>query len=132
MTTQKEVKLRLKQLDKYLLKEYKEKYSVKRKNIKNYDQSFHRRMKSAIKFLNPLIKKATKNIIHIQNTGRPQKFNLEIKLRLILIKQLIDKRNRFTSSLLDLFYLMFGTEISYKYIERLYSDSDVIFVWSNN
>ncbi len=131
MVTQKEVKLRLKQLDKYLLKEYKEKYSVEVKNSKDYDQSFHRRMKSAIKFLNPLIKKATKDVIHIQNTGRPQKFNLEIKLRLILIKQLIDKSNRFTSSLLDLFYLMFGAEISYKYIERLYSDGDVIIALNN-
>jgi len=125
MVTEKEVKLRLKQLDKYLLKEYKEKYSYK-KNVSNYDFEFCKRMKKTVRFLNPIIKKATKGIIHIKNTGRPQKLNLETKLRLILIKQLVGKSNRFTTCLLELFSLMFNIDVSYKYLERLYSDSDVI------
>ena len=125
MVRQKEIGFTLKKLDKYLLKEYKNKYSFKRKNSLNYEIDFHKRIKFAVKNLSKLIKQACLEIKIIKNTGRPPKLTLEQKLRIILIKHLIDKSNRFTSDLLSLFTLMFNIEASYKTIERLYSDTDV-------
>jgi len=125
MVTQKEVKLKLKQLDKYLLKEYKEKFSTKKKNAPDYDNNFHERIKYAVKNLSRLIKEATQNIIQMKSVGCPQKLTLEQKLKLILIKQIMDKSNRLTSDLLEIFSLMFNIDVSYKYIERLYSDEEV-------
>ena len=43
MTTEKAVKLKLKQLDKYLLNEYKEQFSIKHKNPKDYEKNFMKR-----------------------------------------------------------------------------------------
>lgn len=125
MVHQKEVRLRLKQLDKYLLKEYTEKYGTKIENNPNYDNNFHKRIKFAVKSLSRLIHEATKDLVKIKSVGCPQKLTLEQKVKLILIKQLMEKSNRLTSDILLLFSLMFNTEVSYKYIERLYSDDDV-------
>jgi len=125
MVTQKEVKLKLKQLDKYLMQEYKEKFGTKKKNSPTYDNDFYKRIKYAVKNLSRLIKKATQNIIQIKSSGCPQKLTLEQKVKLILIKLIVDKSNRLTSNLLELFSLMFDIEVSYKYIERLYSDEEV-------
>ena len=58
MTTEKAVKLKLKQLDKYLLDEYKEKFKIKYKNPKDYEKRFTKRIKLAIKLyiqLQPII-----------------------------------------------------------------------------
>jgi transposase len=125
MTTEKAVKLKLKYLDAFLLDQYKEQFSLEHKNPKNYEKNFTKKIKLAIKNFNPLIEKATKFLIVEDKTGRPSKLSLKQKLTLILLKQLIGKSNRMMSNLLDIFFMMFGVDISYKTIERLYSDDDV-------
>lgn len=125
MTTEKAVKLKLKHLDAFLLKQYKDQFEIKHKNSKNYEKDFTRKIKLAIKNLNPLIEKATKFLIVDDKTGRPSKISLKQKLTLILLKQLIGKSNRMMTNLLDIFFMMFGVDVSYKTIERLYSDYDV-------
>ena len=125
MTTEKAVKLKLKQLDKYLLDEYKEQFSIKHKNPKTYEKDFMRKIKSSMKNLGGLINNATKSIISEKKTGRPSKLTLNQKLTLILLQQLVGKSNRMMTYLLDIFFIVFGIEISYKTIERLYSDEGV-------
>jgi len=125
MTTEKAVKLKLKQLDKYLLDEYKEQFSIKHKNPKTYEKDFMRKIKSSMKNLGGLINNATKSIISEKKTGRPSKLTLNQKLTLILLQQLVGKSNRMMTYLLDIFFIVFGIEISYKTIERLYSDDGV-------
>ena len=125
MTTEKAVKLKLKQLDKYLLSEYKEKFGIKHKNPKDYEKRFTKRIKLAIKNVGRLVNKATKNLIVDNKTGRPSKLSLKQKVILILMQQLIGKSNRMMENLLDLFSIFFEIDISYKTIERLYSDDEV-------
>jgi len=125
MTTEKAVKLKLKQLDKYLLDEYKDQFSITHKNPKTYEKDFMRKIKSSMKNLGGLINNATKSIISEKKTGRPPKLTLNQKLTLILLQQLVGKSNRMMTYLLDIFFIVFGIEISYKTIERLYSDDGV-------
>ena len=131
MTNEKAVKLKLKQLDKFLLDQYKEEFSIKHKNPKNYEKHFMKKIKLAIKNLNSLIDKATKTLIVDDKTGRPSKLSLEQKIKLILLQQLVGKSNRMMTYLLDIFSMMFGIDISYKTIERLYSDAEVRLALSN-
>jgi len=125
MVTEKAVKLKLKQLDKYLLNEYKDQFSIKHKNPKTYEKDFMKKIKSSIKNLSSLINNATKSIISKKKTGRPSKLSLKQKVTLILLQQLVGKSNRMMTYLLDMFFIVFGIEISYKTIERLYSDDEV-------
>lgn len=125
MTTEKAVKLKLKQLDKYLLNEYKDQFSIEHKNSKDYEKRFTKRIKLAIKNLGNLIDGAIKTLIIDHKTGRPSKLSLKQKIILILLQQLIGKSNRMMENLLDLFSVFFGIDISYKTIERLYSDDEV-------
>jgi len=125
MTTEKAVKLKLKQLDKYLLKEYKEQFNVKHKNSKTYEKDFMKKIKYSLKNLGSLIDRSVKSINVSKKTGRPSKLSLKQKLTLILLQQLVGKSNRMMTYLLDIFFMVFGIEISYKTVERLYSDDDV-------
>lgn len=125
MTTEKAVRLKLKQLDKYLLNQYKEEFSIKHKNPKTYEKDFMKKIKSSLKNLGSLISRSVRSIIIPKKTGRPSKLSLKQKLTLILLQQLVGKSNRMMTYLLDIFFIVFGIEISYKTIERLYSDDDV-------
>ncbi len=131
MTNEKAVKLRLKQLDKGLLNEYKKQFSINHKNPSGYEQSFMKKIKLAIKNLSPLIKKATKALVTDKKMGRPSKLQLNQKVTLILLQQLIGKSNRMMTYILDLFFMVFGIDISYKTIERLYSDDEVRLALNN-
>lgn len=131
MTNEKAVKLKLKQLDKFLLDQYKEEFSIEHKNPKSYEKDFMRKIKLAIKNLNPLINKATKILITEDKTGRPSKLSLKQKVTLILLQQLIGKSNRMMTYLLDIFFMAFGIDVSYKTIERLYSDDEVLLALLN-
>ncbi|MBT3299010.1 ISNCY family transposase [archaeon] len=125
MTTEKAVKFKLRQLDMYLLKEYKEKFGIKHKNSKDYENRFSKKIRLAIKNLNSLITESVKTLTVDNKTGRPSKLSLKQKVTLILMQQLIGKSNRMMENLLDLFSVFFDIDISYKTIERLYGDDEV-------
>jgi len=131
MTNEKAVKLKLKQLDKFLLQDYKNQFSIKHKNPKSYEKDFMKKIKFAIKNLSSLIDTATKTLIVEDKTGRPSKLTLKQKVILILLQQLIGKSNRMMIYLLDIFSIIFGIDISYKTIERLYGDDEVKLALSN-
>jgi len=118
---------KLKELDKYLLDDYKKiKESEKQKrDYPKYEKEFMKRLKKAIKNLEPLINEATLELRIYRGKGERPKLNVNQKLRIILIKQLIDKSNRNMAYMLDIFTMISGIDISYKTIERLYSDAEV-------
>lgn len=60
-----------------------------------------------------------------QATGRPPAIDLEKKVHLFLFARLMRKSNRGMEEALELFQPLFGFNVSYKYIERLYSDEEV-------
>ncbi len=110
-------------LDK-LIEYYKEKYSVKTsRDWGKYEREYRNRVMTAVKEMRPIIKEATtvltKNIKHI---GRPFEVSLEDKVILLLLKDIFDTSNRKTSKLLPLFEGLSRLSITYKTVERLYSD----------
>jgi len=65
-------------------------------------------------------------LINVQKkAGRPKKLDLEKRVMLFLFARLMNKSNRDVEELLELFEPLFGIKVSYKTIERLYSDEEV-------
>jgi transposase len=60
-----------------------------------------------------------------EKMGRPPKLDLEKKVNLFLLARLLSKSNRGMEEALELFQPLFGFDVSYKYIERLYGDEEV-------
>ena len=63
--------------------------------------------------------------------GRPKKLDLIRRTMLFLFARLMNKSNRDVENLLGMFEPLFGVTVSYKYIERLYSDEEVKTVLHN-
>jgi len=128
MLTNKQLNYRIQELDRYLLEKYrkesKKEAKKKKRDYAEYEKQYMRRIKTVIRDLDSLIKEAA-NIQVYRRKGKPPKLTLEQRLRIFLIKQLIDKSNRTMAYLLDMFCLVMGIDISYKTIERLYSNDDL-------
>ena len=83
-------------------------------------------VRERLKKLPTYIKQAVENISRYkQATGRPDTLELEKKVHLFLFARLMRKSNRGMEEALELFQPLFGFNVSYKYIERLYSDKEV-------
>lgn len=121
----KHLRLKLKELDKIILPEYREQSVKYERDDAQYERDYMRRVKKVIRNLTPLIKKATANLNFHRGKGAKPKLKIDKRLRLILIHQLMGKSNRNMAYMLDLFSMMTGIDISYKTVERLYSDPEV-------
>jgi len=136
MLTTKQVREITKKLDD-IIKEYKleqkEKKQFKKRDWKTYEQTLANRIKYAIQNLDEYIEKAisTLKIIPKNSQGRPSKLTLKQKVQLLLIKAIVGKSNRGMSSMLTLFSLLTNVDVSYKTIERLYSDQELILAINN-
>jgi transposase len=60
-----------------------------------------------------------------QKMGRPPKLDLEKKVNLFILVRFLNKSNRNAEEALQYFQPLFGVDVSYKYIERLYGDPEV-------
>ena len=60
-----------------------------------------------------------------QKMGRPPKLDLEKKVNLFILVRFLNKSNRNAEESLQYFQPLFGVDVSYKYIERLYGDIEV-------
>ena len=79
-----------------------------------------------------LVKKAISMITIAESAGRPKKLNLVERTHLFFLTEVLNKSNRDTKALLgSLLKPFIDVEISYKYIERLYSDEQVEMVLHN-
>ena len=131
MIRSKEIRIRLKEIDLYLLDKYKLEHPKKERNYAKYEAMFMKRIKKVMKQLYPIIDEATKNIKVIKKKGRHKSLNPKQKLTLILIKQLVGKSNRMMAYMIDIFSMMNRVDVSYKSVERLYSDEEVYLSLSN-
>ena len=84
-----------------------------------------------MKDLDPLIQETVSSIRIISRPGHPHSLTLEQRVKLILIKQLIGESNRMFANMLDIFSMLSVVDISYRTIERLYSDGEVIITIHN-
>jgi len=123
----KQIRKKLWELDKFILDEYRRqsKANEKKPDAAEYEREFKKRIKTAIRILKPITDEATKSLRICKGKGNKSFLKPNEKLRLILIHQLFGKSNRMMSNALLLFSLMTGVDVSYKTIERLYSDEEV-------
>ncbi len=121
-TTAKAVRRRVREL-KRIIKEYKKKHPKKDRNYAEYEREFKKRLKKAIRNLDNLISESVRNVNVFYRHKDRHSLSLKKRMRLILVKELTEKGNRKTANILELFSMLGGTDISYKTIERLYSDS---------
>lgn len=124
MIRSKDIRDRLKDIEEFLLKEYKENKEEKKRDWRTYEQRLMKRIKEAIKNLEPLVDEATSFEIR-REKGRKAKLELKQKVILLLLKELFGKSNRMMASMLAVFSLLSGIDVSYKTVERLYSDPEV-------
>jgi transposase len=110
-----------------IVKEYKKENPEKKRDYKTYEQQFARRAKTCFDELNPLIDEAISSIKKIsgEHRGNEPKLVLKQKVFLLLLKSLFGKSNRSMEWMIVLFSGVTGVDVSYKTIERLYSDVEV-------
>ena len=132
MITTKQLKQKTKLLDK-IVKEYKAKSPKKKRDWRTYEEQLFKRLQTAFDELRPLVFEATEelSISHAHSQGFCSKLNLEQKVLLLLLKHLFGKSNRNMACMTVLFSWLTGINVSYKTIERLYSDQSVIFALHN-
>lgn len=116
-----------------IIEEYKEKSTPKQRDWRTYEQRVAKRLRTAFKELKPLVHEAVWSI-HIvtgEKRGAKPLLTLEQKVLALLLKHLIGKSNREMSLMLIIFSWLSGIDVSYKTIERLYSDQEVILALHN-
>lgn len=131
MIRSKEIRERLKEIDLYLLDKYKLEHPEKERDYAKYERTFMKRIKKVMKELYPIIDEATREIKVVKKNGRHKSLNPKQKLTLLLIKQLVGKSNRMMAYMLDIFSMMNRVDVSYKSVERLYSDEEINLALSN-
>lgn len=115
---------RIKDIDDFLLKQYKDRKVEKKRDWRTYEQQLMRRIKGAIRNLEPLIDQSINIEIH-RGPGRPPDLELKQRVIILLLKELLGESNRMMASMLGLFSLLSEIDVGYKTVERLYSNHDV-------
>lgn len=131
MIKDEDIRDKLKEIDERIREEYIESHPKKERDWRTYEQQFSKRIKDAMKALDPLVHEAVSTIRVEPQTGRPDSLTLEQKVKLLLIKQLVGESNRMYANMLDIFSMVSGMDVSYKTVERLYSDELVMMALHN-
>jgi hypothetical protein len=124
MMKSEDIRDRIKDIEEFLLKRYKENKEEKKRDWRTYEQQLMNRIKEAIRNLEPLIDEAIDFEVH-RVKGRKPELELKQKVIILLLKELFGKSNRMMASMLAVFSLLSGIDVSYKTVERLYSDPEV-------
>ena len=114
-----------------IIKQYKIEHPQKERNYSSYEIIFKKKVKEAIKNLDNLIEKSISNFEFNSKNENKHSLPLAKRIRLILVKELSEKGNRKTANLLDLFSFFTEKDISYKSVERLYSDDKITLALHN-
>jgi transposase len=110
-----------------IIEHYKETSEDKKRDWRTYEQKFAERIKTAMRELSPLIEEAIKSfkVYKGETRGTKPKLILKQKVILLLLKHLFGKSNRTMSNMLVVFSLLTDVDVSYRTVERLYSDNEV-------
>ena len=122
----KEVRRVVAQLDE-IIEEYKKEHPAQKRDWRTYEQQFARRAKTAFHDLEPLVERAVSSIKveSGENRGNDPKLTLKQKMLVLLLKHFCGKSNRTMEWMVIIFSLLTNIDVSYKTIERLYSDETV-------
>lgn len=110
-----------------IIEKYKKEHPAPKRDWRTYEQEFARRARTCFTDLEPLVKEAvsTIKIVKVENRGNDPKLTLEQKVLLLLLKHFCGKSNRTMEWMVVLFLWLTKIDVSYKTIERLYSDEAV-------
>lgn len=116
-----------------IVEQYKKDTTSKKRDWRTYEQRLAQRLKFAFTELKPLVKEAvqTLQVVSGETRGSKPKLTLEQKVLLILLKHIVGKSNRTTAVMVFIFSLLSDVDVSYKTVERLYSDQEVILALHN-
>lgn len=117
----------------WLVKLYKKENPKPKRDWRTYEQQVAFRVRHAIRHFEPLIEKAISvlKISNANNAGAQPSLTLKQKTVLLLTKHLFGKSNREMAAMLTMFSMLSGVDVSYKSVERLYSDEEVALVLHN-
>jgi transposase len=121
----KHVREKLKDIDEFLLEQYKQSREEKKRDWRTYEEQYALRIKEAMKELAPLINEAVDSIRIEKGRGRQHGLTLKQRVTLLLLQRLFGESNRMMASMLAIFSALSGIDVSYKTVERLYSDPEV-------
>jgi len=130
MLTTEQVRKRLKDIKAGVYSDCYVKSSAGR-NWPEYEKELSQSIRSAFREISPLIDEATTCIKTTKGRGPIRKLSLKQRVTLLLIKELIGHSNRMMASMLVIFSMLNDIDVSYKTIERLYSDSEVALAIHN-
>src|SRR4030067_3189350 len=121
--TQKQLDSTLMQLDR-MVKLYKAKYSQEpERDWRTYEQRLALRIKQASQEIGPIAEQAYRMIkVSKDARGRPSDVTVPQKVLLLLIKDIFHLSNRKMANVLAFFTAFTGIDISYKTVERCYSE----------
>ena len=105
---------KLREIDEHIKKEYVDAHPKEERDWRTYEQQFSQRIKEAMASLDPLIHEACSAIKIESKPGRHDALNLEQKVKLLLVKQLVGESNRMFANMLDIFSMLSGIDVSYK------------------
>ena len=116
-----------------IVKEYKDENPPKKRDWRTYEQQYAARLRVAFNELRPFVHEAVESLEVVRGTSKGVKplLTLEQKVLALLLKHLIGKSNRSMAYMLILFSWLTGVSVSYKTIERLYSDEQVVLALHN-
>ena len=120
-----ELRKRIKFVEEFLMEDYKQKHPEKKRDWRTQEQRLAYEIKGAIRNIEPLVEEAVGVIKVHREKGAEPKLSIKQKVILLLLKELFDRSNRNMASMIDLFSLLSGIDVSYKTVERLYSDPEV-------
>ena len=123
--TGEDIQRRLREISDYLGKKYVAEHPPKKRDWRTYEQQLALRIKTAVSDLDPLIRQAVSAIRIVHGPGHPHALTLEQRVKLLLIKQLAGESNRMFANMLVMYSMLSGIDVSYKTVERLYSDEEV-------
>lgn len=116
-----------------IVKAYKAEHPKKERDWRTYEQRAAERLRTAFRELKPLVHEAASSIQFASGETRGAKpaLTVEQKTLVLLMKHIIGKSNRNMSAMFVLFSLLSDIDVSYKSVERLYSDPEVVAVLHN-
>ena len=130
MLTAEEVRRQVNDLERFLAEEYTPQHPPQKRDWRTYEQQLAVRIRQVMRNLRPLVQEACAFARNPRPGPKPT-LTLEQKLTLILLKILYKQSNRRMSFSLVAFTLLSGIEVSYKGVERLYSDPEVQVALTN-
>ena len=130
MLTPHRIRERLADLERLVREEYKPTHPPKKRDWRTYEEQWAHRIRQVMRDLGPLIREACAFEM-APGPGPKPVLTREQRVILLLLKVLYEQSNRRMAGMLVTFSLLSGLDVSYKTVERLYSDPEVAVALDN-